>query len=148
VTLISTGDFRLPVIFYSVIAAGGVVSSVSSASTVGELSRAIRQCDSKLVVCNDDTKGVALAAARERGLPAARVLVIGSGREYAVLSAQDGLAVLMGEKMDWARTTDRRELEDSLICLLYSSGTTGLPKGNLIPSAACPMIADSPIPSF
>jgi 4-coumarate--CoA ligase len=33
------------------------------------------------------------------------------------------------ESLDWQRISDPVELENSLICLLYSSGTTGAPKG-------------------
>jgi len=32
-------------------------------------------------------------------------------------------------RLEWRRITDKKELDDSLICLLYSSGTTGVPKG-------------------
>ena len=31
--------------------------------------------------------------------------------------------------LPWTRITDRKELDESLIVLIYSSGTTGLPKG-------------------
>ena len=34
-----------------------------------------------------------------------------------------------GEKLAWERITDPTILENSLIVLIYSSGTTGLPKG-------------------
>ena len=34
-----------------------------------------------------------------------------------------------GDLLPWTRITDRKELEESLIALIYSSGTTGLPKG-------------------
>ena len=36
------------------------------------------------------------------------------------------------QELDWTRITDPQELEDSVICLLYSSGTTGLPKAVLL----------------
>ena len=31
--------------------------------------------------------------------------------------------------LDWRRITDRKELETATVTLIYSSGTTGLPKG-------------------
>lgn len=39
------------------------------------------------------------------------------------------------QRLRWERITDPRTLDDSLIILIYSSGTTGLPKGtpSLIP---------------
>jgi 4-coumarate--CoA ligase len=38
---------------------------------------------------------------------------------------------ISNEKLDWKRITNKEELENSLVCLLYSSGTTGPPKGCL-----------------
>ena len=40
------------------------------------------------------------------------------------------------EKLDWEKITDPEILENSLVVLIYSSGTTGLPKGNTTSSAA------------
>jgi 4-coumarate--CoA ligase len=66
----------------------------------------------------------------------------GGGR--VVLMSEDGswtLKVVQGdgslganlvnenEKLEWQRITDRAVLENSLVVLIYSSGTTGLPKG-------------------
>ena len=48
------------------------------------------------------------------------------------------------ESLDWQVITDEKELADSVICLLYSSGTTGVPKGvnlshtNLVSEALIP----------
>ena len=48
------------------------------------------------------------------------------------------------ESLDWPRITDPKTLDESVICLLYSSGTTGIPKGvnlshtNLVSEALIP----------
>jgi len=40
-----------------------------------------------------------------------------------------GAHCTQGEELTWGRITDPEELKTSLIVLLYSSGTTGVPKG-------------------
>jgi 4-coumarate--CoA ligase len=36
-----------------------------------------------------------------------------------------------GDKLPWQKITNPHDLENSLVILIYSSGTTGLPKGKL-----------------
>ncbi len=56
--------------------------------------------------------------------------------EWGLRCASELKDIPIGEdKLDWPRITDSQELEDSLVVLIYSSGTTGLPKGtpDLVP---------------
>lgn len=41
------------------------------------------------------------------------------------------------ERLEWERITDEKVLEESLVVLIYSSGTTGLPKGEGFFSFRC-----------
>ena len=79
-----------------------------------------------------------MEAARLCGLGLERVLVLDSreGRWGLRSVAGDGRVgevvwdgMREGERLSWERVTDETELADSVICLLYSSGTTGVPKG-------------------
>jgi 4-coumarate--CoA ligase len=140
VVCISSGQVLLSNIFYGVIAAGGVFSAASSSFTAGELARQIKQGRSSVVVCSDDCKDVAIKAAKECGVPLSRVLVLesmggkrllaeveGKGRNW--LDGDESKWKQEGQLLDWERITDRKELEERVVCLLYSSGTTGVPKG-------------------
>lgn len=132
VVCISSGQPLLPILFYGVIAAGGVYSAASASFTAPELSRQVKQGSSNLIFCSDDAKDVAVATAKECGVPLSRVLVISSSPKWEMRSIEGNKTCLPSNgKMDWERVTDQKELENSLICLLYSSGTTGVPKGNL-----------------
>jgi acyl-coenzyme A synthetase/AMP-(fatty) acid ligase len=127
VTCISTGSYVLPNVFYGVVAAGGIFSSASSSATVQELVRFIKLAPSNLVICNPDTRGVTLKAAMECDIPEKRVLIIDA--EGCTLRDVTGRNVLRKEMLDWRRITDKKELEQTVLCLIFSSGTTGLPKG-------------------
>ncbi|KAL4814560.1 hypothetical protein BDW67DRAFT_165604 [Aspergillus spinulosporus] len=150
---VSEGQVLLPSVFYGVIAAGGVWSAASSTATPPELERQIRQGNSRLLIAGPGCKDVVLKAAKAAGVPESRVLILRSaGHERVLQNSATGQNYLDGlrpsEALDWERITDPKKLEDSLICLLYSSGTTGVPKGvnishtNMVTEALIPLYYD------
>lgn len=132
VVTVSTGQCVLPMLFYGVVAAEGVYSAASHTGTAKDLTRQILDGAAKLLVCSRDLTGVAAQAAEEAGLPRQNVLVLESYPQVRLTSLDSTAACEFDKKLDWRRITDQKELEQSRICILYSSGTTGLPKGALI----------------
>ncbi|KAL1601050.1 hypothetical protein SLS59_005719 [Nothophoma quercina] len=151
-SVISTGHYLLPVLSYGVIGAGGVFSAASAASTAGELSKQIIGAGSKVLITCQATRDVAVKAAEEAGWGrngGGRVLLMSEGAEWELKIVRgDGSLgenlVDEKEKLEWERITDQKTLENSLVVLIYSSGTTGLPKGvklshtNLVAEAVIP----------
>jgi 4-coumarate--CoA ligase len=134
----------LPMLFLGIIAAGGVYSAASSASMPQELARQVKEAGSGLIICSADCKDVAIEAGRIAGVERGRVLVLGS--EPGKLESVEGGGDLIGrEELAWTRVTDPEELESSLICLLYSSGTTGVPKAVLLSHRN--VVAEAVLPS-
>ncbi|KAI1363951.1 hypothetical protein F5Y08DRAFT_329020 [Xylaria arbuscula] len=145
---ISTGHFMIPVMFYAAITAGGIFSSTSPASTPDEFAYQLRQTDAKVIVCTPDLKETALAAAQKVGLAPRNILVYGGTKDLEFWEAGSGAKVpISNQELDWKRITDPVELENSVICLLFSSGTTGLPKAMRISHrnsvAACALNTES-----
>ncbi|KAF1943014.1 4-coumarate-CoA ligase [Clathrospora elynae] len=144
VLAVSMGQHLLPTLFYAVAAAGGVYSAASTTSTASELARQIRDGPAKLLVCSHDFRGVAVEAAQSCGLPLRNVLVLESCPELSLESVTGEWKCELGAELDWERVTDPEVLEKRVLCLLYSSGTTGLPKGvrlshrNLLAQAMLP----------
>ena len=129
VSVMVSGQTMSPMLFYGIIAAGGVYSPANLSATVSDLTRQIRQGESRLIVCSHDTKLVAVAAARMCELPMSRVLLLQSQPVPKLTMLENGENVISEQELDWERITDQEELESTLVCLLYSSGTSGLPKG-------------------
>jgi len=127
---IATGHFHLATIFFATIAAGGIYSASTPSSTPKELATQLSQVDAKAIFCTQDTKPTALAAAKLVNLDPSRVLVLGTGHDFELVSGQDTGKVipLSTSLLDWPRPTSPAELEESIICLIFSSGTTGAPK--------------------
>ena len=131
---VSSGQILLPTAFYGVIAAGGVWSAASNTATPAELERQIRQGRCSLIITGSDTKDVVIQAAEAASIPVDRILELQSrGHKRILRNLATGRNYLEGLKstdiLDWERITDPEKLANSLICLLYSSGTTGPPKG-------------------
>jgi 4-coumarate--CoA ligase len=133
VTVISNGQILVPAVFYGVLAAGGVYSAASPHSTVSELARTVNIGTSKLIICGTEFVDVASKAAKDCGLPLSRVLVLDStAGSWSLKSLEGNINAISNDQLPWRRMTDPKELKDSLIVILWSSGTTGLPKGVML----------------
>lgn len=122
-------------------------SAASAASTAGELGKQIVQAGSRVLVTCEATRDVAVRAAEEAGWGrngGGRVVCMSEGAEWTLRVVQENgqlgaNLVDEKEKLEWERITDPEVLENSLVVLIYSSGTTGLPKGNPLPLSLSPI---------
>ena len=120
-----------PAAFWGVIAAGGVFSAASHSFTPGELARQITHGKSRVLIVTADKVDVGRKAAEIAGLSLDRVVVLESEPTWGFRALQGGKKtdVVDGPRLAWRRVTEREEQMRSLVVLLYSSGTTGVPKG-------------------
>lgn len=148
----SSGQILLAPLFYGVIAAEGIYSAASSALTVVELTRQFKQGNATVVIASVDCKDVAVAAAKNADIPLDRVLLFDSMGHKRVLrdatseSGTNYLSSSFVNELDWRRVTDYQTLQRSCVCLLYSSGTTGPPKGVKVSHQN--MVSECLIPQF
>ena len=133
VLFIGSGSPFCPVLFYSIVAAGGVFSGASTAYRIGEIVRQVKDADAHLLVCSAEYQTLTVEAAKKCGIPIENVLVVDSKTPKRwTLRSTGGFDCLQhgrGRMLDWQRITELKQLHDTTVALLYSFGTTGLPKG-------------------
>ncbi|KAF9887645.1 hypothetical protein FE257_009738 [Aspergillus nanangensis] len=142
-TVFSSNAIDLPPIIWGAIAVGGVVSPLNPAFSAKDLAHYLKDSKSRAVVTQRAQYPVVVEAAQKAGLDASRIIVIDG--PSPVLWQSNAALIPDGEYS----TPHRPPITDpkkDLVFLVYSSGTTGLPKGvmlshtnivaNLIQSAA------------
>ncbi|KIW32237.1 uncharacterized protein PV07_03797 [Cladophialophora immunda] len=132
VTVMSHGQPALAAAFLGVIAAGGVYSAASPSLSADELSHQVRVGDTKLIICSQEVKEVACQTARSNSLPLENVLVLESDPLWSLKRVTDGIELLTEHQLVWETITDPARLKESLIVIVWSSGTTGVPKGVML----------------
>jgi acyl-CoA synthetase (AMP-forming)/AMP-acid ligase II len=116
---------EFPVAVYGATAAGGVVTTVNPLFTADELSGQLADAGARVLVTVAPFLDRALAAADKAGVE--RVFVIGATAEALAGTPAAPFSELTGHDLEPAGVPV--DPDGDLAAMLYSSGTTGLPKG-------------------
>lgn len=150
VLIFSGNNIFFPSIFLGVLMAGGIFTGANPTMVTRELAYQLRDSGASYMFVAEAALKTGLEAAKEAGLPRDRVFILGGNTPVApeliastnpspgvqgkAEGARHWTELLVGnrsqaEKWSWQEPADP---ENTLCCLNYSSGTTGVPKGVMI----------------
>ena len=136
-SLFTTNSIDVPFLTFGALNIGGIVSPANPAYTAGELAFHLKDSGAKLLVTTRALLKTALAAAKEVGLSDDRILIVGTEEDADTSLVLPHLSIAKGGSAKNALQTLPPTFKPSqptaaahdLAFLVYSSGTTGVPKG-------------------
>ncbi|KAL4981269.1 hypothetical protein BDW68DRAFT_183723 [Aspergillus falconensis] len=126
--LMSPNCIDTPAVTWGCHYTGGIVAPVNPGLSARELQLQLERSQARGMVVHPSCLGTALEAAKLASLPRGRVLVLGT-------TDKSGAALTTGQLMSSAPSEPVGPVHtepDDVAFLVYSSGTTGLPKGVMV----------------
>ncbi|KAF3926438.1 S-dihydroxybenzoyltransferase [Arthrobotrys entomopaga] len=119
-----------PLLCWGVMWAGGVLSPANPGYTLDEFVYQLKNCEAKAVTCQAETLPLVRQAAKQVGIPEDRILILGDTK----VPGFKHLNELKNMSHREVKITRRPKFEPAkdIAFLVYSSGTTGLPKGVML----------------
>ena len=135
--LYSGNTIFFPIVMIGTVMAGGIFTGANPTYNAREVAYQVENSRAKIVICAETSLRTGIEAMRLANKEKSNLLVFDEGYDTFDGKGKDRLdckhwtSILKGpEEARQFQWDDRPDLVHDTICLNYSSGTTGLPKGS------------------
>lgn len=129
VAIHSFNDILYPMLVLAIAGVGGVYTGTNPSYTAAEISHHIKASKAKFVISEPEILGPVLVAAKENNILSKNIWIFNPiGQEIPPGRRPWNELLDFGEE-DWVRFNDLDTASKTVAARLFSSGTTGLPKG-------------------
>ncbi|KAF2171043.1 hypothetical protein M409DRAFT_19016 [Zasmidium cellare ATCC 36951] len=118
-------DIYYPVLVQGIVGAGAVFVGTNPGYTDFELQHALKVSHAKLIITEDELVGTLLKAGRDVDISPSQVLLFADQDQSPLRSWR---SLLQHGEQDWVSFDDENLSKSTTAFLMFSSGTTGLPK--------------------
>lgn len=130
VVVASFNDLYCPIIVLGIIAAGGVYTGTNPGYTSHELAHHVKTAKGKFIISEPELLKSILEA--DHDVPKSNIFIFDSLNQPIPDGFKSWKSLLEHGEEDWTRFNDLNTAKHTLAMLLFSSGTTGLPKAVML----------------
>ena len=131
IALFTPNDIDYPLVTFAALETGATVSPANPGYTVAEFTYQLRDSGAKLVICHHSALPTVRSACNDLGIPVDRILLLGADHDQNQ-QIKHWTDDLPSSTSTTGFNTPKFSSKEDLAFLVYSSGTTGRPKGVML----------------
>lgn len=124
----SFNNIYYPIVVLGIIGAGGIFTGTNPSYTSFELKHHVKSSKACFIVSEPEIVGTISDVARELRIPKSHILILDTANQPLPIGFASWKTLLNHGEQEWVRFDNLETSKNTTAMLLFSSGTTGLPK--------------------